>query len=389
MFTQIQGSDFKVGVDNFQDLQIRPSGNDDHFHYFYHTGRHELVKTFVLRVGKNVTHFCQVSLIEKQGRFTPRLRTSIRDSDGVVASLSLDSETTSQSIKASVDLTECHENFWKLINFLQSLPVDVPREPFSLIFPEDAEIVSALRERGAASLRSIIMGLTLVQGVSLTEEELNVLLRRKERLAQFEKELEKGHKESWWQDFFETNKWIFGYGLNYQILREEQSQPVYGGPRLSGAGVQRGDSLHSTMGDLSFTVLVEIKKPSTNLLQGQAEIRSGTWSLSKDLTDALAQIQTNIHKWEHKGADEPENRDMLESKGIYTVKPKGIIVIGLLRSVAQQRSRHETFQRFRQSVHGVEILTFDEIYNRARFIVDQTDATSMGFSPPRSESAAG
>lgn len=371
----MQGSDFKVGVDSFADLEIRPSGNDDHFHYFYHIGRHELITTFVLREGKKATHFCHVSLIEKAGRFTPRLRTSIRDSNGVVVSLAKDTETAEQPIKASVDLGECHENFWKLTNFLRSLgQVDLPREPFSLMSHEDTEIVSALRERGAASLHSIIMGLSRIQGVSLTEEELNVLLRRKEKLAQFEKELDKASKESWWKDFFEGNKWIFGYGLNYQILREEEPQPSLGGVKLDGTGAQRGDSLHSTVGDLNFTVLVEIKTPSTPLLQGKTEIRSGTWSLSKDLTDALTQIQTNVHQWERKGADEPENRDRLETRKVYTVKPKGIIVIGLLRSFGESRSKRETFQRFRQSVHGIEILTFDEVYNRAKFIVEQTDA---------------
>lgn len=370
----MHGSDFKVGVDSFKDLEIRPSGNDDHFHYFYHTGRQELVTIFVLREGKGATHFCHVALIEKEARFTPRIRVSIRGSDGTVASLERDTETSHQSIKASVDLGQCHESFWKLINFLQSLrKVDVPREPFSLISREDAEIISALGARDAASLRRIIMGLSLTQGVSLTEDELNVLLRRKEKLAQFENELNGGHKEGWWQNFFEDNKWIFGYGLNYQILRQELAQPTYGGPRLDGTGTQRGDSLHSTVGDLNFTVLVEIKRPCTPLLQGQTEIRSGTWSLSKDLTDALAQIQTNADRWEHKGSDEPENRDRLETKKIYTVKPKGIIVIGLLRSVAEPRSKRETFQRFRQSVHGIEILTFDEVYNRAKFIVEHTD----------------
>lgn len=370
----MHGSDFKVGVDTFTDLEIRPSGNDDHFHYFYHTGRQELVTTFVLRAGKRATHFCHVALIEKAGRFTPRLRTSIRDSEGAIVSFAHDGEDP-QHIKASVDLGECHENFWKLTNFLQSLrQVDLPREPFSLVSHEDAEIVSALRERGPASLRTIIMSLSLTQGVTLSEEELNVLLRRKEKLAQFEKELDSARKESWWQDFFEDNKWIFGYGLNYQILREEQAQPAYTGARLDGTGSQRGDSLHSTVGDVNFTVLVEIKKPSTALIQGQAEIRSGTWSLSKELTDALTQIQTNADQWERRGADEPENRDRLETKRVYTVKPKAIVVIGLLRSVAESRSKRETFQRFRQSVHGVEILTFDEVYNRARFIVEHTDA---------------
>jgi antiviral defense system Shedu protein SduA len=374
----MQGSDFKIGADNFPDLEMRPSGKNDHFYYFYDTRRRQLVTMFVLLDSQNVTHFCHVSLIEKDGRFTPRLHFSIRNKDGKVANVPLPAEVEGHPIKASVSLVGCHESFWKLIQFLESLRnVEIPRDAFSLVLRGDAEIASALSARGANSLIKIIRELSRIKDVSLTEEDVNQLLKRKEKLLEFEKNLHAGHKEVWWQDFFEANKWIFGYGLDYQILRQEQPQPVYRGPRLDGKGGQRGDFLHSTVADVSFTVLVEIKKPSTPLLQGQSEIRSGTWSLSQDLTDALAQIQTNVYGWEQ-GADEPENRDLLEAKGIYTVRPKGIVVVGLLRSISEPRSKRETFQRFRQSVHGIEILTFDELYNRAKFIVEHRESRPQG-----------
>ncbi|MDD5295177.1 MAG: DUF4263 domain-containing protein, partial [Patescibacteria group bacterium] len=133
---------------------------------------------------------------------------------------------------------------------------------------------------------------------------------------------------------------------------------------------QRGDNLMSTTGDLNFTVLVEIKTPKTPLLQGIKEIRNGAWSLSKNLTDALSQIQANIQTWESQGSNLPENRDKLEKASVYTVKPKGIIVIGNLEEIAVDRQKRETFQRFRKSIHGIDMITFDELYERAKFIVD-------------------
>ncbi len=58
-------------------------------------------------------------------------------------------------------------------------------------------------------------------------------------------------------------------------------------------------------------------------------------------------------------------------QGIFTVKPKGIVVIGCLREVqGDDGHKLQTFERFRQSIHGVEIITFDELHERARFIVD-------------------
>ena len=124
------------------------------------------------------------------------------------------------------------------------------------------------------------------------------------------------------------------------------------------------------MGDINFTVLVEIKTPATPLLQGKEEIRNGAWSLSKGLTDALSRIEANIDTWNKHGSAQPDNRDVLESRAVYTVQPKGIIVIGTL-SQLDLRTKWETFQRFRRSIHGIDIVTFDELYQRAKYIVEK------------------
>ena len=120
-------------------------------------------------------------------------------------------------------------------------------------------------------------------------------------------------------------------------------------------------------------MLVEIKTPGTGLLHGNKEIRNGAWSLSKQLVDAIAQIEANIDRWEGEGSKQNDNRDRFESSGIYTVKPKGIIVIGLLSEFGTTRSKRETFQRFRKAIHGIDILTFDELYHRAKYIVQQNE----------------
>lgn len=54
---------------------------------------------------------------------------------------------------------------------------------------------------------------------------------------------------------------------------------------------------------------------------------------------------------------------------VFTVKPKGIIVIGSL-SQLDDRHKRETFQRFRKSIHGIDTITFDELFERAKFIVE-------------------
>lgn len=308
-------------------------------------------------------------LIKKGEKFTPRLSLSVRDKTKKIVETE---EVKPTNIKANVDLSECHEQFWQLVSFLYSIKeIDLPHGVFSLVSKDEAEIIGALSGRDHQSIINIAKQIISSSGASLTQKDVDILLKRKEKLMEFLQGLSNyADNEGWWQDFFENNKWIFGYGLNYEILRQRQSQPNYGGTRVDGTGGQRGDNLMSTMGDLNFTVLVEIKTPNTHLLQGTQEIRNGAWSLSKNLTDAVSQIQANVYAWEKQGSEQPENKDSLEGESVYTVKPKGIIVIGNLKQFGVIRHKRETFQRFRKSMHGIDIITFDELYKRAKFIVD-------------------
>lgn len=366
--------DFVIDKDGFADLQINSAPAVDNFYYFYHSKQRRLITQFVLDDRPRVSYVCKVSLIKKGEKFTPRLSFSIRDKSEKILEQGGAIEGNTYVLKANVSLEECHENFWKLISFLQSLrDVEIPQGAFSLMSQGEAEIVAALRSRDAGSVVSIIKQLSSTAGVKLSQEDVNQLLKRRDTLGRFEDALKTTPRtESEWQSFFEKNKWIFGYGLNYQVLKPEQVQPHYGGTRVDGTGGQKGDYLTSTTGDLDFTVLVEIKTPATPLLQGNVEIRNGAWSLSKDLTDALSQIEANVSTWDKQGSGQADNIDKFESRGVYTVQPKGIIVIGTL-SQLDSRSKRETFQRFRKSVHGIDILTFDELHERAKYIVEHKD----------------
>jgi hypothetical protein len=88
----------------------------------------------------------------------------------------------------------------------------------------EAEIVTALRGRDAQSITNIIKQLATAEGVKLSPEDITHLLKRQEVLKEFARNLKtRRDAETGWQNFFERNKWIFGYGLNYQILRQEQT----------------------------------------------------------------------------------------------------------------------------------------------------------------------
>lgn len=181
--------------------------------------------------------------------------------------------------------------------------------------------------------------------------------------------------EGFWQTFFRENDWIFGYGLNYQFLHLLNDQPDYGGRNFSGKGSQKGDYLLQTVADSQFTVLVEIKTPATPLLSyAKSEPRlvknprNDVWLLSSDLLGAISQIQVNCRTWSI-DSQRAENIRPLEKENIFTVEPKGILIIGNTKELSRNESIVSCFESYRKNIKNPEILTFDELYKRAEFIV--------------------
>jgi hypothetical protein len=182
-------------------------------------------------------------------------------------------------------------------------------------------------------------------------------------------------EESFWQTFFSENDWIFGYGLNYQFLHILNDQPDYGGRNYTGKGSQKGDYITNTIADSKFTVLVEIKTPKTPLLSySKSEPRqvknprNDVWLMSSDLLGATSQIQVNCRTWSI-DSQKAENVRTLEKQNIFTVEPKGILIIGNSKELSKDESIASCFETFRRNMQNPEIITFDELYYRAEYIV--------------------
>ncbi len=183
--------------------------------------------------------------------------------------------------------------------------------------------------------------------------------------------------EPQWQAFFEANPWIFGHGLDYRFLVTEQAQPNYGGTTLTGRGGEKGDFLLASEANARFAVLVEIKRPDTQLL-AKKQYRNGAWLIGEELAGWSAQLQANCDRWAKEGSRLDANRDWAEDRDVTTVQPKGILLIGNLaqlevESTVESTTRRETFERFRRSLWNPEVLTYDELLERARFLVSQAE----------------
>jgi antiviral defense system Shedu protein SduA len=317
--------DFVVGTDKLKDIEVSPPRENSSFCWFYHARREHLIKYFILSEQPQVIVRCDVRLIVTDGKLIPRFAFSKRRRESPDEVLTQEIEATRENrlVKASVDLDTASKHFWELMSYFQQMSeLEVPKEKFSLITAEDRQFVNAVLQRGPTTAKQIIRA--VAQGVSFSESDINDLLQRKKRLAEFKAALdEQVEDEKWWQKFFDENKWIFGYGLNYVILRIEQREAHVVGASVTGKESQKADFLTSS-GPSKFTVLVEIKTPQTPLLRGKEPIRSRAWSFDTELTDAPSQINANVEGWGNIGQHAPENQAFMGEKELRrTVKPKG------------------------------------------------------------------
>ncbi len=212
--------------------------------------------------------------------------------------------------------------------------------------------------------------LTAIKEQNLSEEDLNIISGRIEGLEIFKDNLfgDSDWNEPDWQRFFEQNTWIFGYGLDYKFLKILQREATVSNVTVAGREAVNVDFL---VGNEHFTVLVELKRPDTPLFKNSKN-RSGSWQLSDDLIDATTQILEQKAEWQVKSQIQQYDTDgnLITQK---TIDPKSILVIGntseFSGSMLQDRIKAETFEMYRRNLRNIEIITFDELYNRAKFIV--------------------
>ena len=176
-----------------------------------------------------------------------------------------------------------------------------------------------------------------------------------------------------WQHFFNKNSWIFGYGLDYRFQGILQKEFHASDTSASGNDGVIADFL---MGDNNFTTFVELKLPTTEIF-GTEKNRSNAWRLSNKFIDAVSQIL------EQKASGQlkiESTKDLLNDKNELITQnafdSKTILIIGNWKEINASSEpfgikniKRKTLELFRRDSRNVEIITYDELYERAKFIV--------------------
>ncbi|MBP8591418.1 DUF4263 domain-containing protein [Candidatus Shapirobacteria bacterium] len=189
---------------------------------------------------------------------------------------------------------------------------------------------------------------------------------------QEQEKLRDQREEISWQHFFKKNPWIFGYGLDYRFLGILQKEAYVSNTNIAGEDGEIGDYL---LGCNKFTVLVELKKPTSRIF-GTDKNRSGSWCLSEDLVHAVSQILEQKASWQIKAETNASKNFNDKGRPIkqQTIDPKTILVYGNSNQFSgeneEQRTKARTYELFQRDSRNLDIFTFDELYERASHIVE-------------------
>lgn len=281
------------------------------------------------------------------------------------------------------------EKFAEFLHNIQAMPLEgrAPRK----ITDEDLSRLVLSGNQARAMLQDNQELFIEVIKSAVTKEDIIAVGYRKRQLETFERLLkddeyfERAKKihackdEMLWQRFFEKNPWIFGYGLSYIYVSNfdnKKLEQVVQGHSISHYG-KRVDAFFKTRGLISSLCFAEIKTHKTPLLCSNP-YRAGCWAPSSELAGGVCQVQGTVAS----AVDSIQAKlEITDRNGNPTGEeafihmPKAFLVVGnlseFLNSHGINQEKYRSFEIYRRNTSSPEIITFDELYERARFIVAQ------------------
>ena len=224
-------------------------------------------------------------------------------------------------------------------------------------------------QRNADDRRAAAM-LLKDEAPAMARQEPNELLELKadievialaELIAKIEDMLGKDLSEAKWQAFLKANPFVVALAFPYPVFLI-QDQAHVGGTKINGIGENIGDFLVAQR----FTgalALIEIKRPSTSLVEPKPYRGGDVHAPHRDLTAAAAQAMGQRVRLLTNFAVKALHDEALE--GTHVSGVHCIVIAGMTPSTkAEKRS----FDMFRNATKDVSIVTFDDLLEKLRQI---------------------
>lgn len=331
----------------------------------------------------------EVVLRHKEGAKSHITAKFLEDNRGIFV-LSIQGYTIATEKPRNASFSFIGDEIGKLLEFIQNIQsvnldnpsrVNISDEELNRIVLNDKQAKSLFHENQelfAEVLKSEITTEDLI-AVGYRKKQLDVYEKLLSDQSYFEsiKSKKNTTNEGLWQKYFEKNPWVFGYGLGYiflSALDDKKLEQVVQGHSVDSHG-KRVDALMKTKGVISNLCFVEIKTHVTELLESKP-YRSGCWAPSKELAGAIAQVQGTVSSAVESLSSKinpSDSRGNPTGEEIFNYQPKSYLVIGSMSEFVSEngvnKDKIRSFELLRKNTTNPEIITFDELYERAKFIV--------------------
>lgn len=358
--------DFVLGEDSLTNLEIRDAGSSSGFYYFYDTQHRRLIKQFVLGESKSgVKTCCTVTFIGKDGRYTPRIELSKRKFKTLQKeTVQVNAET--KTISSRIDLNDCHENFWLLIDYIYSMKnVNIPHSRLKVIGEDEQELLDQIK-LSKPFVQKVLHTFNTPEAQDLLiqakQDDVNNLFasvkqaKNKRALTEVGMLLDGNASEHKLESWIKDNDWVFGI----EYIRRLDATRI---------GIHEDADLLVESLD-GYIDLIELKKASEFPLFNY-DSSHDCYYPSAALSQVIGQTINYLRLME-------VNQAVLKSEdGLNVLKPRAKVVIG--RSSAFRHEKERTALRtLNDTLHNIEIITYDEIVARAYRIVRSYEKDEEG-----------
>lgn len=352
--------------------------------------RSKAYNSFVLSKNSRSKTICEIAFHKssKTDKYLPRPTFKKIANNG-------DINSTKSKDKVTIKLSDSEDaiRFWKLVSFLFSYKDLVDVGEFENSFKVVAKDSYILEFKDKGELQKIEDLKELVGHSNLNYNQLKTLTfeNRKKKLKVFYHLLKNidGIREKYrvkyniqngeehiWHHFLKNNDWIIGLNTDlrfiYDILDEQK------------IGIENSKGSESPIVDLlgisEFTTLIELKHSSSDIFKKtKSKGRANTWDFTSDFIEGISQCLGQKNEIQNSFKNKTFVKDdntRLKKDGIENIDPKSILIVGNKKTEFPINEldntnilKNNTLERFRRNNRNIDIITFDELFERAFHIV--------------------
>lgn len=384
---------FDLVTDDICHLEIKENYNKDMCFIKEKNDDTKYYNSFILDKNSRSRIICSVVFYRssKTNKYLPRLlfkKTDLNNTQKEIES--------KKPINISFHDSEQSIIFWKFIGFLNSFKelVDlgdfdksyqiISKNAYFIEFEnkDDKEKIEEIKELIKKSdlkekdIRSIVFENRRGHIKAFYYLLLNKSIRGTESLKFYENRYQLTGEESVWHHFLKKNDWILGLNVDIKFIRDFYDEQRVGIENSKGRLSPKNDLL----GISDYTTLIELKHSNTKIFTKtkSSKSRTNTWDFTIDFIEGISQCLGQKFSFDDSFKIKEfinDEKIRLDKTKHRTLDPKTVFIIGNRKKEFPHDNnddniiKSETFERFRRNNRNLDIITYDELFERAYHLV--------------------